>query len=631
MKINLTYIILFILLITSCTSQNQEDSVNSAVISKNKHSQFINQAFDKVLNKDELPDESIKPIILSLDSIHTTNDILLAKKELIKASYNKKIGNLELSKYYYLKSLEHVDSNNILADYAFIGLGTVNRHIGNFPEALLNYQKSIVNNTYRKDNTRLAGTYASLAQLYFDKEDSIKSKEYILKVFSILKDKKQDRPYLIALHTLANIEGKNGNFKKAMELDEEGLKLTDNNDESRTTFQDNLARCYLYFEKDYEKAKFLFYENLKIDKKLNKPNWIADSYINLSEVAIAEKKFIDAKLYVDSAISILEKRKNYINTIKAYTALTNIYITQKDFRNAYQTQLNFLSNYKKSINEKKEKAFVAYNVIYETEKKEKQIAQAQVKAKQKNIVLIILGASILIGLFIFRNYKAKVRHQAKKLSLENELLKEQAHSLMQHQRLQISRDLHDSLGAQLTFINHTLDSLKNISSNLDNAINQKINTLSTFSENTIQELKNTLWVLNTAEINIQDLKFKILNFINNASEAKEDINFKLNFDVSSNLILSSKQAINLFRVVQEIINNAIKYAQATEIKIEVKQTENKLFITLADNGKGFDYKKEKDKSFGLKNIESRINEINGTSTIDTSIGNGAIYNIEIVL
>ncbi|MVZ60457.1 sensor histidine kinase [Sphingobacterium humi] len=202
---------------------------------------------------------------------------------------------------------------------------------------------------------------------------------------------------------------------------------------------------------------------------------------------------------------------------------------------------------------------------------------------------------------------------------------------LQEQRLKISGDLHDSLGAQLTFINTISDGLKNAPSTAEATVKSKINMLADLSENSILELKNTLWVLNTKEIHLQDLKEKILNFIKSASEAKEEINFNFHFDVLENFNINSTQAVNLFRTVQEIVNNALKHAHATEIRIKMEQEGRNLLLYIADNGKGFDYENEKNKSFGLRNIESRISNVSGRMNVETSADNGTKYVIQIKL
>lgn len=237
--------------------------------------------------------------------------------------------------------------------------------------------------------------------------------------------------------------------------------------------------------------------------------------------------------------------------------------------------------------------------------------------------VFILFVYLLVAVRNMMMHK-EFEHQFVLANIENE-------KQIQDQRLEIARDLHDSLGAQLTFVNTVLDGLKNTPLKPDITINSKIDLLSALSENSIEDLKNTLWVLNSKEIYLDDLKTKMLNFIKNASEAKEDVKFDFNFDIMENIHLNSKQAINLFRAVQEIINNAIKYADATEIKIEVVQDLKDLTLKISDNGKGFDYEKEKNKSFGLQNIKTRIEAVNGTMNLETTIGLGTKYFIQLIL
>ncbi|HRP31436.1 MAG TPA: sensor histidine kinase [Agriterribacter sp.] len=627
------FCLFFIVVTISCFSCKDKKKINLENVPTTNAEARINYTFEQIVTNDNLPMDSLKVMFQQLDSLNTENKFFLSKKDIIRAIFYRKNGSFDLAKLYYNNALEKIDTTNAVSDYAYVGLGISHKHLGNFPDALNFFQQSIAYNEKYKDTDRLAGTYASLAQLHYEKNDTTKAKQTIQDVFTLLENKPTGRPYLIALHTLANIEAQNGNYEKAMDLDIKGMQLSEkaNNEAAKITFQDNLARCYLYFLKDYDKAKFYFNQNLNIDKKLNNPNWIADTYINLAEVETAEKKFTTAKIYLDSAIHISTESKQLNNSLKSYASLTQLYKAQGNYQKALETQEIYNKQYKKYLNEKSENAFAAYNIIYETEKKEIEIVETKLISKQKNIWLILLGGSVVLGFVIFRNFKAKTQHKQQQLSLENELLKEQTHSKIQEQRLEISRDLHDSLGAQLTLINSILDGLKNSSEKLDEVVNSKINTLSDFSENSIAELKNTLWVLNSKEIHLNDLKTKILNFIKNASEAKEDVKFNFNFDVSDNFNLNSKQAVNLFRAVQEIINNALKYADASEIKIDVQQPANNLIIKISDDGKGFDYEKEKHKSYGLQNIKTRIEAVNGNIHLETDAGKGTTYTIQIVL
>ncbi len=222
---------------------------------------------------------------------------------------------------------------------------------------------------------------------------------------------------------------------------------------------------------------------------------------------------------------------------------------------------------------------------------------------------------------------------------------------LQAQRLRISADLHDSMGAQLTLMNMILDGLKERElrpyevAERDNNFSgpemgvveqkgmiaeQKIEQLSKLSENLMLELKNTLWVLNLDEIHLDDLRAKLLNFINSVAEVKEEVEFDFSFEVRENVLLASSLAVDVFRMVQEIVNNALKHAQATRILVHLEQKvvleqgenlkrvepdghlkrmepgERVLFLRIADNGIGFDFEVEKAKAYGLRNIEGRI-------------------------
>ena len=623
--------------ILSCNKNNEK-------ISKNPYpgtaETLIQSFFEKIVVQKKYDHDSAQNKISLVDSLTINSNEYLAKRELIKGSIYLKKASLQLSLAYYENALQLVDSSSLLADYALQGMGTANKSLGNYSKALLNLHQSITNNEARKDTLRLSGTYTILAQLYQEKEDFDKAKAAINKVFELLKNNDTSRSYLITLHTLANVEAQSGNFTKAMEIDKRGIAIANKigNALVKTSFQDNLARCNLFFLKDYNKANYYFNENLKIDKQLNNPAWIADTYINLAEVATAESKFIIAENYLKEAIKIFTESKQLNNKLKGLHALAELYLKQGKLQKALEAKEAYIQQYKKFINEKGEQSIAEYNILFETHKKERELANANLQiaenkliSRQKNLWLIALGCFLLIGVIIIRNQKVKASYIEKKLQLENQLLQEQAQSQIQQQRLDISRDLHDSIGAQLTFINSILDGLKNLSAQLNDTINKKINTLAEFSENSITELRNTLWVLNSKEIFLDDLKVKILNYINHAAEAKENMQFHFNFEAPVNYPLNSRQAINLFRAVQEIITNAIKYSFAKEILINITQKEKLLAIKIADNGNGFDFEKLKTKSYGLSNIQNRVVEINGSLKVETGEGKGTTYFIETLL
>ena len=217
------------------------------------------------------------------------------------------------------------------------------------------------------------------------------------------------------------------------------------------------------------------------------------------------------------------------------------------------------------------------------------------------------------------------------MELENKLLEEQSNYKIQEQRLEISRELHDNVGSQLTFIISILDNLKNSPVKFEEAIDKKIDTLSNFAGKSISELRDTIWVLNAKELSLSELKSRMLNFVKDAGESDENTKFNFNYDIADDVELTSKQAINIYRTLQEILNNAIKHADASLIFVEINQIQTQLEILISDNGIGFDYEAKKKKSFGLTNIQNRIQEIEGDLKVKSTIEEGTIYFISIPL
>ena len=89
--------------------------------------------------------------------------------------------------------------------------------------------------------------------------------------------------------------------------------------------------------------------------------------------------------------------------------------------------------------------------------------------------------------------------------------------------------------------------------------------------------------------------------------------------------------LNLYRIISELINNTIKHAKATSIDIILHEKNKKLTLMYKDDGIGFDYDQVKTTSYGLTNIQNRVDEINGKLKVETAENRGTLFNIEIQL
>lgn len=196
-----------------------------------------------------------------------------------------------------------------------------------------------------------------------------------------------------------------------------------------------------------------------------------------------------------------------------------------------------------------------------------------------------------------------------------------------HERANISRDLHDNVGSQLSVISSSLDNIGFLAEK-QKLTSDKVETVNEFVREAIQSLRDTIWATNQETFSLAEFRARVQQYIlkyYNAETPKIVVNFEEN-DIN----LSSSQTLNLFRIIQEALNNAIKYANPTLISVNLKIIGEQICLEIIDNGNGFDVAKTKeDPHFGLLNMQKRVNEIEGKLTIKTKIGEGT--KIEVIL
>ena len=356
--------------------------------------------------------------------------------------------------------------------------------------------------------------------------------------------------------------------------------------------------------------------------KPEKNNYIIGSiYTNLAMYGNRAKKYNYALRMFDSAIYYTKKSK-YIETfVWIYDERAQVYKKQNKIKEALK-DTELLLKIKDSIfKSQRDKTTQETEAKFQTAKKEKEIAQQkeqlleqELAIKNRNLYAIILASSLLIlGIIFFSIYKRnqlKRKQLQKEIDLKDALATIKTQNRLQEQRLRISRDLHDNIGSQLTFIISSLDNLKFVTKDANSKLKNKLSGISSFTSDTIHQLRDTIWAMNKSEITIEDLHTRILSFVEKAKLATENIEFEINQNLNIEFELTSIEGMNLFRVIQEAINNAIKYAEASKVSISLKNKEKTLYVSIIDNGIGFDLNNV-DLGNGLSNIEKRISEING--------------------
>lgn len=518
--------------------------------------------------------------------------------------------------------------------------------------ALKYHKKALEIRVKIKDSIGLADTYNNLGIFYDTKGEFSKAIKNYFNALYFYERKQKIAKQAMVCSNIGIVFKAQKEYKKAIVYYRKAYELYSKTDDNfgKTTSAGNLGSILINLKQYDESLKYSTiakngYEKLGYERFVGYPlSSIAYVYDSLHKFKIANSKYIESiKLHekhqnnfeiaevsgafanclikqanYDQSIELAKKSLHFSKIAKAYLLEINSYqslaIANSKLGN-YQDAYRFSKLYnfgKDSIfKTQNSKSIFELETKYQTAQKEKLILQQQTESKQKNIWLILISSIATIGLLLFRQQRLKSRQQKEQARLENELLQEQSNFKIQEQRLEISRELHDSVGSQLTFIISILDNLKNAPVKLENAIEKKIDNLSGYANNSISELRDTIWALNTDNLTISELETRILNFIKDASESVETINFDFKNNSVTNFQLTSKQGINLFRVVQEAVNNAVKHSKASQINIILDEKENQLSMKIQDNGKGFDYEEKRKKSYGLTNLQNRIKELNG--------------------
>lgn len=231
--------------------------------------------------------------------------------------------------------------------------------------------------------------------------------------------------------------------------------------------------------------------------------------------------------------------------------------------------------------------------------------------------LIVLTLLLIIYIVsIIRQQKNRMRFFKLQVNRDMELIEEE--------RKRIAFDLHDDFGSVLSIVRMGLASIQLIIPN-ESIVTETIRNLDD-SLDRVRELSHNLVPQTLSE---RGLIAAIDELVYELSSPILHFHFTKQGDDSGFLPAKS---LALFRVIQEVLTNAVKHSKASHVHIVFSIENKKLLLTITDDGIGFDVNKLKQtRSFGLSNIRSRLNLLDATHTIDSAPGKGTMYKLKIPL
>lgn len=421
-----------------------------------------------------------------------------------------------------------------------------------------------------------------------------------------------------------------------------------------------------------------FNKAISINRKNNKYTKLASNYNLLAESHNQLKNKQKAIQFLDSAIYFAKKDKNVGQEGFALIKKGNLLTNNKEYKEARKMFNKAIETYQNADDnpsllyaylEKKRMLMLIedyeaasklgdsiyglsianYNkrfadgisemeTKYKTAEKERKILEQRADIAEKELLLqkrqyLIYGALglallfCLLGYLFYNQQKLKNRQLIKENKLKVALKEIETQNKLQEQRLRISRDLHDNIGAQLSFIISSIDNLKYASKDTSDEFKDKLGYISEFTSATIEQLRDTIWAMNKDEISITDLQSRTLAFIEKAKMAKHNVKFKFDNEVKSAIQFTAVEGMHLFRVIQEAINNSLKYANSDLITITFEEITDQLVFTITDNGIGFE-KEIVQLGNGLRNMQKRMDEISADIDINSKLSEGTEISVK---
>lgn len=365
---------------------------------------------------------------------------------------------------------------------------------------------------------------------------------------------------------------------------------------------------------------------LNIAEEANDPNYMSEAYNNLGSIYINLKNYEEARRCLEKTL-MLSAPAGLRTTMKdSYFSLAVLDSCENKFEQALAHYKKFILYRDSSINEESTKKITALRMQYDVEKKEDQIqllstenklqtALASKESQRKNFAYAGIALIVFIGGYGFYRYRRK-----KKI---------QNIQMVMNERLRISRELHDEVGATLSGIamyGHLAK--EQIKTNQPAETEKSLDIMQQSSAEMVNKLNDIVWLINPEQDSLQKLIERLEEYATTMAAVKNmQVKVIVPEKISAiNLPVENRRNIYLF--CKEAINNAVKYSNGNLLELIIKETGGKMEFSVIDNGKGFDAFMIK-RGNGLENMQKRADEIGAKLLFQSKMNEGAVVSMQV--
>ncbi len=343
-------------------------------------------------------------------------------------------------------------------------------------------------------------------------------------------------------------------------------------------------------------------------------------------------KYKKAVYYVEASNEIAEKMQYKELLANNYAEMSRI---AKGNGN-YEQALDYFTSHTKLkdslFSAQKTRQIEELSTLYETNKKEQQIALQDLTIKKRNqqifFILLFVALAAVVTYLFYNRYKWQ-----QQLKLQMEVLKQQelATSLVlkaeEKERQRIAKDLHDGVGQMMSAAKMNLSAFENDLQFNDPEQKLSFERIISLVDESCKEVRTVSHQMMPNILLKSGLANAVADFLDKIDQRKLKVSLHTE---GLNERLDENTEIVLYRVLQECVNNVIKHSQASQLDIALMKDTDGISVSIEDNGKGFNPKElGEDAGIGLKNMQARINYLNGTIDFDSAPGRGTLIAIHI--
>lgn len=427
-------------------------------------------------------------------------------------------------------------------------------------------------------------------------------------------------------------------FKKAIYYSEQAK-----NAEQFEKLYSNLGVFYNEILQKPDSAIIFIDKSMTYGLILKNNNSICINLINKAGCYYYKKEYKKAIILLEEAnkIALMRNEKNIKSYIYEFLALN--YSELGDFENAYKNLSSSTTTRAEFNFDDQNTKISELNIKYQTQEREIENLKLKAEVARGQIIsysfLGIFVISIVFSILIYNNLskKKKIAEQSQLIEiqrLEKTLKDQELHDIdlmlqsQEHERQEIANELHDNLGSLLATLKLNFQNLKRLQSDNDLVLFDKTDKL---LEETYQKVRNISHLKNLGIVGNDGLLVAVKIMADKMSVINR---LKINvipFGLTQRF--TNTVEVTLFRMVQELCTNIIKHSGADEVNIYLTQhNDDSINIIIEDNGKGFNFKKVARKDgIGLKSIEKKVEQMEGTFTVDSVENKGTTIIIDLPL